>query len=82
MTTTLSLDHKIHNQLQELLLEITSAQDLSLHPFVQRFANGEFSPNAIRQFAIKMLPGSNRFNMAFLKVVSKMDSYHAQGKRI
>ncbi len=75
MTTTLSLDNKIHNQLQELLLEITSAQDLSLHPFVQRFANGEFSPNAIRQFAIKMLPGSNRFNMAFLKVVSKMDSY-------
>ncbi len=78
MTTTLSLDNKIHNQLQELLLEITSAQDLSLHPFVQRFANGEFSPNAIRQFAIKMLPGSNRFNMAFLKVVSKMDSYHAR----
>jgi pyrroloquinoline quinone (PQQ) biosynthesis protein C len=78
MTTTLSLDNKIHNQLHEVLVEITSAQDLSLHPFVQRFANGEFSQNAIRQFAIKMLPGSNRFNMAFLKVASKMDSYHAR----
>lgn len=78
MINILSLDSNIHNQLHELLLEITSAQELSLHRFVQRFANGEFSQNAIRQFAIKMLPGSNRFNMAFLKVASKMDSYHAR----
>lgn len=78
MTKTLSLDSQICNNLHGILLEITSAQDLSLHPFVQRFANGEFSQNAIRRFAIKMLPGSNRFNMAFLKVASKMDSYHAR----
>ncbi|WP_335093805.1 iron-containing redox enzyme family protein [Nostoc sp.] len=78
MTAILSLDTKISNQLQQVLLELTTAQDLSLHPFVQRFANGEFSQGAIRQFAMKMLPGSNRFNMAFLKVASKMDSYHAR----
>lgn len=78
VTTLSSVDSKIRNQLHEGLVDITSAQDLSLHPFVQRFANGEFSQDAIRQFAIKMLPGSNRFNMAFLKVTSKMNSYHAR----
>ncbi|MCC5614375.1 iron-containing redox enzyme family protein [Nostoc sp. CHAB 5836] len=78
MTVVLSLENKIYNDLHEILLEIISTQDLSSHSFVQRFANGEFSQNAIRQFAIKMLPGSNRFNMAFLKVASKMDSYHAR----
>lgn len=80
MTVALSssVDNEIHNRLHEALIDITSARDLSLHPFVQRFANGGFSQDAIRQFAIKMLPGSNRFNMAFLKVASKMNSYHAR----
>ncbi|MBW4557263.1 MAG: iron-containing redox enzyme family protein [Trichormus sp. ATA11-4-KO1] len=78
MTTLISLDANFQSQLSQVLLEVTNRQDLSQHPFVQRFARGEFSQNAIRQFAIKMLPGSNRFNMAFLKVASKMDSYLAR----
>ncbi|MBD2614393.1 MAG: iron-containing redox enzyme family protein [Nostoc sp. ZfuVER08] len=78
MATILSSDPQISKQLHQILLEVTTAQDLSLHPFVQRFAKGEFSQDAIRQFAMKMLPGSNRFNMAFLKVASKMDSYYAR----
>ncbi|MBO3458201.1 iron-containing redox enzyme family protein [Aetokthonos hydrillicola Thurmond2011] len=78
MIATVNLETQVSQQLQHILLDITNAQDLSKHPFVQRFSKGEFSQNAIRQFAIKMLPGSNRFNMAFLKVASKMDSYHAR----
>jgi hypothetical protein len=68
MTTILSLDSKIHHQLHGILQEITSRQDLSLHPFVQRFANGEFSRGAIRQFAVKMLPGSNRLRLTVQKL--------------
>ncbi|MEA5569523.1 iron-containing redox enzyme family protein [Calothrix sp. UHCC 0171] len=78
MITSFNLDTRVSQQLHQILSDITNAQDLSQHPFVQRFSQGEFSQNAIRQFAIKMLPGSNRFNMAFLKVASKMDSYHAR----
>ncbi|MBD6619724.1 iron-containing redox enzyme family protein [Komarekiella sp. 'clone 1'] len=78
MTIIISSETKIYNQLHQVLSEITTAQDLSLHPFVQRFAKGDFSQDAIRQFAMKMLPGSNRFNMAFLKVASKMESYLAR----
>ncbi|MEA5502580.1 iron-containing redox enzyme family protein [Halotia wernerae UHCC 0503] len=78
MTTTIALQNKNSQELHQILSEITTVQDLSLHPFVQRFAQGDFSQDAIRQFAIKMLPGSNRFNMAFLKVASKMDSYLAR----
>jgi pyrroloquinoline-quinone synthase len=78
MTTIISLQNNTTQPLQQILFELTSAADLSQHPFVQRFAQGSFSQNAIRQFAIKMLPGSNRFNMAFLKVTSKMNSYLAR----
>lgn len=78
MIATFTLDTKFSQQLHQILSDITNAQDLSQHPFVQRFSKGDFSQDAIRQFAMKMLPGSNRFNMAFLKVASKMDSYHAR----
>jgi len=78
MTSTFTIKTKISEQLHQILSNITNSQDLSQHPFVQRFHKGAFSQDAIRLFAMKMLPGSNRFNMAFLKVASKMDSYRAR----
>lgn len=51
---------------------------LESHPFLKRFSEGGFDQEAIRWFAIKMLPGSNRFNQAFLKVAARVDDYRAR----
>jgi pyrroloquinoline quinone (PQQ) biosynthesis protein C/SAM-dependent methyltransferase len=51
---------------------------LASHPFLKRFAEGGFDQDAIRWWAIKMLPGSNRFNQAFLKVTARVDDYRAR----
>lgn len=48
------------------------------HPFLKRFSEGGFDQDAIRWWAIKMLPGSNRFNQAFLKVTARVDDYRAR----
>ena len=51
---------------------------LESHPFLERFSKGGFGQDAIRWWAIKMLPGSNRFNQAFLKVTARVDDYRAR----
>lgn len=51
---------------------------LDEHPFISRFATGDFSQEAIRWWAIKMLPGSNRFNQAFLQVTARIEDYRAR----
>jgi pyrroloquinoline quinone (PQQ) biosynthesis protein C/SAM-dependent methyltransferase len=51
---------------------------LESHPFLARYAAGGFSQDAVRWWAIKMLPGSNRFNQAFLKVTARVDDYRAR----
>jgi len=51
---------------------------LESHPFLERYASGGFSQEAIRWWAIKMLPGSNRFNQAFLRVASQIEDYRAR----
>jgi pyrroloquinoline-quinone synthase len=51
---------------------------LDRHPFIESFAAGEFSQGAIRWWAIKMLPGSNRFNQGFLRVTARVDDYRAR----
>lgn len=51
---------------------------LESHPFLKRFSEGGFDQDAIRWWAIKMLPGSNRFNQAFLKVTARVDDYRAR----
>lgn len=60
------------------LTEAVSESELDTHPFIKGFAAGCFSKEAIRWWAIKMLPGSNRFNQAFLKVASRMEDYRAR----
>jgi pyrroloquinoline quinone (PQQ) biosynthesis protein C/SAM-dependent methyltransferase len=69
-----------HNRirLRELLDVAVAERPLESHSFLQRYARGEFSRTAIRWWAIKMLPGSNRFNQAFLRVASKVDDYRAR----
>jgi pyrroloquinoline-quinone synthase len=61
--------------LDTLLNQTLQEYKLDCHPFVIRFASGKFSKEAIRWWAMKMLPGSNRFNQAFLKVASCIADY-------
>ncbi|MGB3694133.1 MAG: iron-containing redox enzyme family protein [Spirulinaceae cyanobacterium] len=65
-------------KLNQILNEVVSQHALENHLFVKQFAAGNFSQDAIRKFAMKMLPGSNRFNQAFLKVTAKMSNYRAR----
>lgn len=65
----------IKGQLMAALEEAVAEWPLERHPFLRRFAAGEFEQDAIRWWAIKMLPGSNRFNQAFLKVTARIDDY-------
>jgi pyrroloquinoline quinone (PQQ) biosynthesis protein C/SAM-dependent methyltransferase len=60
------------------LEEAIAEWPLETHPFLQRYAAGDFDQDAIRWWAIKMLPGSNRFNQAFLKVTARVDDYRAR----
>jgi pyrroloquinoline-quinone synthase len=68
----------IKRQLMTALQEAIAEWPLENHPFLQRYAAGDFSQDAIRWWAIKMLPGSNRFNQAFLKVTARVDDYRAR----
>lgn len=65
---------KLHAALDDAVAE----WPLESHPFLQRFAEGGFDQEAIRWWAIKMLPGSNRFNQAFLKVTARVEDYRAR----
>jgi 2-polyprenyl-3-methyl-5-hydroxy-6-metoxy-1,4-benzoquinol methylase len=60
------------------LEEAIAEWPLETHPFLQRYAAGDFDQDAVRWWAIKMLPGSNRFNQAFLKVTARVDDYRAR----
>ncbi|HMS42694.1 MAG TPA: iron-containing redox enzyme family protein [Pyrinomonadaceae bacterium] len=64
--------------LNEQLDFVLSRYDFKKHSFIKNFAAGNYSQNAIRWWAIKMLPGSNRFNQAFLRVASMIDDYKAR----
>lgn len=66
------------HQLKIALDEAIAEWPLESHPFLLRYARGEFNQDAIRWWAIKMLPGSNRFNQAFLKVTARVDDYRAR----
>ncbi|MGB7521416.1 MAG: hypothetical protein WA896_17445, partial [Spirulinaceae cyanobacterium] len=46
-------------KLNQILNEVVSQHALENHLFVKQFAAGNFSQDAIRKFAMKMLPGSN-----------------------
>lgn len=64
--------------LADSLVRAAAEYSLESHPFLDRYAAGQFSPEAIRWWAIKMLPGSNRFNQAFLKVAAAIEDYRAR----
>lgn len=68
----------VRETLNSQLVSVVSAYDLPGHPFIRRFSEGAFSQDAIRWWAMKMLPGSNRFNQAFLRVTSRIDDYRAR----
>jgi SAM-dependent methyltransferase/pyrroloquinoline quinone (PQQ) biosynthesis protein C len=68
----------IKGQLLAALEEAIAEWPLESHPFLQRFSAGDFDQDAIRWWAIKMLPGSNRFNQAFLKVTARVEDYRAR----
>jgi pyrroloquinoline quinone (PQQ) biosynthesis protein C/2-polyprenyl-3-methyl-5-hydroxy-6-metoxy-1,4-benzoquinol methylase len=68
----------IKGQLRAALEDAIAEWPLESHPFLQRFSEGGFDQDAIRWWAIKMLPGSNRFNQAFLKVTARVDDYRAR----
>jgi pyrroloquinoline-quinone synthase len=68
----------IRRRLMVALEEAIAEWPLERHPFLQRFAAGDFEQDAIRWWAIKMLPGSNRFNQAFLKVTARIDDYRTR----
>lgn len=70
--------HNIKKRLRESLDDAMAGHPLKSHSFLDRYARGEFSQTAIRWWAIKMLPGSNRFNQAFLRVTSRVDDYRAR----
>jgi len=74
--STPTLDVK--GQLMAALEGAIAEWPLESHPFLERFSNGGFDQDAIRWWAIKMLPGSNRFNQAFLKVTARVDDYRAR----
>lgn len=69
---------RIKAQLHTALQAAIAEWPLDSHPFLQRFSAGGFDQDAIRWWAIKMLPGSNRFNQAFLKVTARVDDYRAR----
>jgi pyrroloquinoline quinone (PQQ) biosynthesis protein C/SAM-dependent methyltransferase len=73
-THTDAIQHRLMTALEEAIAE----WPLETHPFLQRYAAGDFDQDAIRWWAIKMLPGSNRFNQAFLKVTARVDDYRAR----
>jgi pyrroloquinoline quinone (PQQ) biosynthesis protein C/trans-aconitate methyltransferase len=73
-TQTAAAKSKLWNALETAITE----WPLEEHPFLKRYADGGFSQDAIRWWAIKMLPGSNRFNQAFLKVTARVDDYRAR----
>ena len=66
------------NILYDALKTLLCQFNLTKHSFIKRFAAGDYSPDAIRWWAMKMLPGSNRFNQAFLRVTSRIEDYHAR----
>ncbi len=68
----------IKDQLLAALEEAIAEWPLEKHPFLKRFSEGGFDQEAIRWWAIKMLPGSNRFNQAFLKVTARVEDYRAR----
>jgi pyrroloquinoline-quinone synthase len=76
--TTHAQTEAIKGQLMVALEEAIAEWPLETHPFLQRYAAGNFDQDAIRWWAIKMLPGSNRFNQAFLKVTARVDDYRAR----
>jgi pyrroloquinoline quinone (PQQ) biosynthesis protein C/SAM-dependent methyltransferase len=69
---------EIKVQLLTALEDAIAEWPLDTHPFLKRFSEGGFDQDAIRWWAIKMLPGSNRFNQAFLKVTARVDDYRAR----
>lgn len=71
-------DLETKTALFEALHRAIADQPLESHPFLDRYAAGGFSQDAIRWWAIKMLPGSNRFNQAFLRVAAQIDDYRAR----
>src|SRR5271163_592999 len=68
----------IKDKLLAALEVAISEWPLESHPFLKRFSEGGFDQEAIRWWAIKMLPGSNRFNQAFLKFTARVDDYRAR----
>ncbi len=68
----------VKGQLMAALEGAIAEWPLESHPFLERFSKGGFGQDAIRWWAIKMLPGSNRFNQAFLKVTARVDDYRAR----
>jgi pyrroloquinoline-quinone synthase len=68
----------IKDKLLAALEEAIAEWPLESHPFLKRFSEGGFDQEAIRWWAIKMLPGSNRFNQAFLKVTARVDDCRAR----
>ncbi|MGH3968963.1 MAG: hypothetical protein ACRDTV_12850, partial [Mycobacterium sp.] len=68
----------VKGRLMTALNDAIAEWPLERHPFLKRFAEGGFDQDAIRWWAIKMLPGSNRFNQAFLKVTARVDDYRAR----
>jgi pyrroloquinoline-quinone synthase len=71
-------DADTKSRLLEALDIAIAEHPLETHPFLERYAAGGFSQDAIRWWAIKMLPGSNRFNQAFLRVAARIDDYRAR----
>lgn len=68
----------VKGRLMTALEDAIAEWPLESHPFLKRFSEGGFDQDAIRWWAIKMLPGSNRFNQAFLKVTARVDDYRAR----
>lgn len=66
------------NILYDTLKNVLCEFNLAEHSFIKRFAAGDYSPDAVRWWAMKMLPGSNRFNQAFLLVTSRIEDYRAR----
>jgi pyrroloquinoline quinone (PQQ) biosynthesis protein C len=76
--TTQTQTEAVKRQLMAALEEAIAEWPLQSHPFLRRYAAGGFSQDAVRWWAMKMLPGSNRFNQAFLKVTARVDDYRAR----
>ena len=63
------------DNLFEKINPIREKYNLPDHPFMKKFSGGEYGKNHIRWWAMKMLPGSNRFNTSFLKAMSMIHDY-------